>query len=342
MRRIAVSAVPITVALAAALALASGATLAASAPSVTTGPASGIADTHAAVAGTVNPQGQATSYAFQYGTTTSYGEMSALTSAGSGSGDAAAGAALSGLTPGTTYHYRIIATNDTGTTVGPDATFTTTGTAPPPGPRPSVTTGAAVPSTAAATVTGSVNPNGVATSYHFELGTTASYGQQTPPQDAGSGTQAVVVSATLAGLKANTTYHYRLVGVGPQSAIAVGDDATFTTSGSGSTRLGFFGKTSFADQHGVGGVFLGCFGPVACQGTSLTLARSGQTLGERTSFTIGANDGGFVHVTLNALGQSLLRHRGAMNVKTTVVNANGQTLTGVLKLIRFSGTGLRR
>jgi phosphodiesterase/alkaline phosphatase D-like protein len=337
MRRLAV---PVLTIAALAVALVTGVTLGAGAPSATTGAASAVTDTGASLAGTVNPQGQTTGYEFQYGTTTAYGQHSDAASAGAGSADVPVTAPLTGLTPGTTYHYRVIATNDGGTTVGTDQTFTTTGTAPPPSPKATVTTGNATPSTSGAIVTGSVNPNGVATSYYFEFGTTANYGQQTPPGDAGSGTQAVAVSASVNGLKANTTYHYRLVGVGPGGA-SLGADATFTTSGSGSTRLAFFGRTSFADQHGVGGVFLGCFGPVACNGTSVTFVRSRQTLATRGTFTIGANDGGFVHVALNTLGQSLLRQRGAMNVQVTVANANGQKVSGVLKLIRYPKAGLK-
>jgi phosphodiesterase/alkaline phosphatase D-like protein len=319
--------------------LAAGSALAAAPPSATTGAASGVNDTQATIAGTVNPQGQLTSYAFQYGTTTSYGQQTALTSAGSGTADVPVTAGLTALTPGTTYHYRVLATSNGTTTFGDDKTFQTTGSAPPAPPLPSVTTGAASVTGTLATLTGTVNPNGNATSFYFEFGTTTSYGQQTPPQTAGSGTQPVAVAATSAGLKANATYHYRLVAVGPSNAIALGADATFSTAAAPS-RLGIFGHTAFADQHGVGGVFLGCFGTSGCTG-ALTLSRSGQTLGTRPSFAIGANDGGFVHVTLNGTGQSLLRHRGQMNVAVAVTGPGNQKLAGKVKLIRYSTGGLR-
>lgn len=324
------------------LALTAGLTLAAGAPGATTGDPSGVTDTQASLAGTVNPQGQLTSYAFQYGTTTAYGQQSGLTSAGSGTADMPVRADLAGLTPGTTYHYRVIATNASGPTVGADRTFQTTGTAPPPPTAPSATTGGATVNGASATLSGSVTPNGVDTSYYFEFGTTANYGQQTPPQGAGSGSGAVSVAATLPGLTANTTYHYRLVAAGPNSAFSIGADRTFTTAGASSTRLGMFGQTAFADQHGVGGVFVACIGSAACKG-SLTLSRSGQTLGVRPSFALAQNDGGFVHVTLNDLGQRLLRQRGMMRVKATVANAlvRGQTITSTVTLIRFSTSGFR-
>lgn len=314
----------------------------AAAPTTTTGDATAVTDTQATLAGTVNPQGQLTSYAFQYGTTTAYGQQTSLTSAGSGTADTPVRADLAGLTAGTTYHYRVIATNADGTTVGADRTFRTTGTAPPPPTTPSATTGSADVNGASATLSGSVNPNGVATSYYFEFGTTANYGQQTPPQSAGSGSSAVSVSGSLSGLAANATYHYRLVAVGPNGAVSIGGDRTFMTAGAATTRLGLFGHTAFADQHGVGGVFVACFGSTGCRG-SLTLARGGKQLGVRSAYTLRQNDGGFVHITLNDLGQRLLRERGTMRVKATVVNAlvRGQTVSSTLRLIRYSTNGLK-
>ncbi|HEU4707510.1 MAG TPA: hypothetical protein VFS64_10000 [Solirubrobacterales bacterium] len=64
-----------------------------------------------------------------------------------------------------------------------------------------------------ATLTGKVNPEGKATSYRFEYGTTAVFGSSIPatPKSIGSGTEAVAVSQALDGLKADTTYYYHLV-----------------------------------------------------------------------------------------------------------------------------------
>jgi hypothetical protein len=257
-------------------------------------------------------------------------------------GDATAVRAdLAGLTAGTTYHYRAIATNADGTTVGANRTFRTTGTAPPPPTAPSATTGGATVNGASAILSGSVNPNGVATSYYFELGTSTVYGQQTPPRSAGSGSSAVSVTGSLSGLAQNATYHYRLIAAGPNGAISIGADRTFTTAGASTTRLGLYGHTAFADQHGVAGVFSACIGSAGCKG-SLTLSRSGTTLGTRGSFSLVANDGGFVHFALDDLGQRLLRHRGTMRVRATVTNAlvRGQTTSTVITLIRYSTHGL--
>jgi hypothetical protein len=339
MRRFAALGVAALALVVSAAMLASG-TLAAGAPTVATGTTSSITDSRATLAATVNAQGQSTSVAFQYGTTTDYGRQTTLTGIGSDSADRAVTVTLESLTAGTDYHYRVIATNASGTTVGADQTFRTTGTAPAPTPRPNATTGSAVPTTNGASLNGSVNPNGRTASYYFEFGETTNYGQQTPPRGAGSGSHAVSVNGTLSGLRTDTTYHYRLVAVGPNNAISPGSDATFTTGGSRSTRLAFFGQTSFTDQNGVGGIFLGCFGVVDCRG-NVKLSRSGTSLGTRDGYTINANSGGIVHFTLNDLGKRLLRSRGVMRVRTVVENANGQRLSGVTTLTRFPSNGLR-
>jgi hypothetical protein len=95
------------------------------APSVSTGAAGSITRSAAAVSGTVNPNGRSTTYYFQYGTTTSYGPTTASQAAGSGTTAVNVSANLSGLTAGTTYHYRVHASNASGTAYGSDRTFTT-------------------------------------------------------------------------------------------------------------------------------------------------------------------------------------------------------------------------
>ena len=198
-------------------------------PAVTTGSATGVSTNAATIAGTVNPNGLATSYHFEYGTTTGYGSSTASASAGSASSALAESALLSGLSPNTAYHYRLVGTSSAGTSNGSDQTFTTPATPPPPSP-PTVTTGSATGvSTSAATIAGTVNPNGLATSYHFEYGTTTGYGTLTASTSAGSGLSALAESVPLGGLAASTTYHFRLVGT---SSVGTSDGSawTFTTS----------------------------------------------------------------------------------------------------------------
>jgi hypothetical protein len=98
---------------------------AASRPAVTTGGASAIAQSTATVHGSVNPRGAATTYYFQYGLTRKYTAQTAVTAAGAGTKRVRATGAISLLAPATRYHYRIIATNAKGATVGKDRTFKT-------------------------------------------------------------------------------------------------------------------------------------------------------------------------------------------------------------------------
>ena len=203
--------------------------LAASPPTVSTGAALSPIDTAATLTGNVNPNGQATQYAFQYGPTSAYGHESTLTSAGSGSSSEAVSAIVAGLTPGSTYHFRIIALSSAGTSVGSDGTFNTTGTAPAPSTPPSATTGSSSNVTgSSATVSGTVNPGGQATTYAFEYGPTANYGYQTAQGSAGSGSSSVPETASLSGLTPGTTYHYRIVAYNAGNT-DVGGDHTFTT-----------------------------------------------------------------------------------------------------------------
>ncbi len=96
------------------------------APSATTGAASQVTSSGATVAGAVNPNGVATTYQVQFGPSTGYGYSSAPVSAGNGTASQAVSVSLSGLKPGTTYHYRLVASDLGGTAVGADRTFTTT------------------------------------------------------------------------------------------------------------------------------------------------------------------------------------------------------------------------
>jgi hypothetical protein len=108
-----------------ALVMTAPAIASAATPLVTTGGAAQVTIASATVTGTVNPRGLATSYYFQYGTTTAYGSRTASTAAGKGGGATAAAAQVGGLGSNTKYHYRLVAHNSDGTTAGNDRTFTT-------------------------------------------------------------------------------------------------------------------------------------------------------------------------------------------------------------------------
>ena len=150
-----------------------GAAAAASPPIVATGATSDVGPTSATISGTVNPNGQATTWWIEYGTSTAYGPKTASKSAGSGTTNVDVSSTLTGLAPGTTYHFRFVAMSSAGTSQGADATFATAA-------APTVVTGAAGGVTASsATLNGTVNPNGRSTTWYFEYGTGTSYGSKT-------------------------------------------------------------------------------------------------------------------------------------------------------------------
>ena len=98
------------------------------APSVETKGTTGVSASAATLFASVNPRGSSVSTCkFEYGTTTSYGSsVSCASLPGSGSSPVAVDASIaSGLAANTEYHYRISATNSSGTSKGGDATFKT-------------------------------------------------------------------------------------------------------------------------------------------------------------------------------------------------------------------------
>jgi hypothetical protein len=105
-------------------------------PLAVTGSASGVTQTTATLNATVDPDGQTvTSCEFEYGPTPLYGSVAPCEpSPGSGSSAVTVSASLSGLGPKSPYHYRVLATNEGGTSLGGDQTFETL-------PNPPVVTG---------------------------------------------------------------------------------------------------------------------------------------------------------------------------------------------------------
>jgi cellulase (glycosyl hydrolase family 5)/List-Bact-rpt repeat protein len=95
------------------------------APTVTMTAASNITTTAATLNGLANPNGSPTNAIMQWGTTTAYGNTTPAQSLGSGTTNVPVSADIGGLTPNTTYHYRIVASNGVGTTNGADSTFNT-------------------------------------------------------------------------------------------------------------------------------------------------------------------------------------------------------------------------
>lgn len=208
----------------------------AAAPSVTTDPASAITDTAATLNGTVSANGAATTAAFEYGPTTSYGSSVAAAENPLAADAVNAGitAAISGLTCGTTLHYRANAANGIGGTInGNDRTLVTAACA---AAAPTATTGAATGVTAtSATLNGVVSANGATTTVTFEYGLTNAYGGAGSPLTAiesplSSGSTNAPVSVALGGLACGTTYHFRVDADNGIGGTIAGTDQTFATA----------------------------------------------------------------------------------------------------------------
>ena len=191
--------------------------------------ASEVHEQTARLSAEVAPNSQATSYRFEYGKTAAYGSQTPLASAGSGASQVEVAQTVTSLNPGTVYHYRVLATNATGTTYGADHTLRTQM------PPSAETASAASVTGTGATLKGAVNPNGQASTYHFEWGTSTAYGAQVPAVDAsvGSGSEAQGVEDELAGLTPGVTYHFRLVASncgGCAEGTTYGPDEQFVTA----------------------------------------------------------------------------------------------------------------
>jgi hypothetical protein len=174
----------------------------------------------------VNPNGgEVFECTFEYGTTTSY-TSSAACSPPPGTSPVEVHAEVAGLTPNTTYHFTISATNAGGTNKASDQSFKTL-------PRPPTVLTAAASSIThtAATLNATVNPEGRALSEcTFEYGPTTSYTSSAPCSPSpGSGESPVAVSASATGLIANTTYHFRISATSPEGT-SHGSDQTFRTA----------------------------------------------------------------------------------------------------------------
>src|SRR5437762_1242253 len=125
-----------------------------------------------------------------------------------------------------TFPYYCTQGAEVGQVIVISATPTPTPT-PPNGPPIVTTNPAGFIASFSAILKGSLNPDGLSTTFHFEYGTTSSYGLTTAPQTH-TGDTSRPVSANINSLAAHTTYHFRIV-ASNTAGTTFGSDRTFTT-----------------------------------------------------------------------------------------------------------------
>ena len=132
---------------------------------------------------------------------------------------------VAGLSPSTTYYYRVRAFNGNGTSGNSNVVHVTT--LSPTGLPVVMTNPATLITSHSAKLNGTVDPHGLSTTVYFQYGRTISYGSRTPNQTK-TGNNYQNVSANISGLTAHTTYHFRIVGTNT-AGTRYGGDRTFTT-----------------------------------------------------------------------------------------------------------------
>ena len=322
-------------------------------PTVTTDPPSDITETTATLNGTIDPGGIQSSYRYEYGLDTNYGQNTALVDAGSGNGANTAPQGISGLDPNTTYHYRIIGSNSSGPIVGEDVPLTTAPAAP-------VVAGSAVVSAITPTsvrVHGSVDPNHSPTNFSVEYGTTTGYGSATAPESAGDSPAESPVDTSVTGLQPGTLYHYRIVADNGTPGGVPGVDGTFITApgaqaGASSVTSEIATLTGTVDPHGVQTTYHFEYGPTAGMGLSTAETSAGAGDGERSVSTqvAGLMAGRTYYVQLVATSADGTVRTGAQGTFDTVagpvavgvgaidVTTNSATLVGSTDTHGLSGS----
>jgi hypothetical protein len=194
--------------------------------------ASNLTESGATLNGSFLGNGESTEYDFEWGLTTAYGHVTPKSERVGSLTEEAPSSQLTGeLTPYTTYHYRIAATNGGGISYGSDQTFTT----PPGTPSGEQPVSTAVHSDRAL-LHDQINPNGADATVHFEYVNGAEYqgsgwahATKTSPE-VGIGMSRHYQSATalVTGLTPDTLYHFRAAAAN-EAGSAPSPGATFTT-----------------------------------------------------------------------------------------------------------------
>lgn len=190
-------------------------------PGAITEKARSLTASQATLHGTVEPaEAEVTSCAFEYHDESSHGSLPCEPGPPYAGSSVQVSAVASGLRPGTTYQYRIIAVTSRGTYTGNEVSFTTAG------PRIEGERSEGVGSKTATLSAGIVAGEEPTVHYYVEYGTSASYGKSTAPVEVKGEEESAKI--LVGGLDSKTTYHFRFVAENT-TATTYGPDLTFTT-----------------------------------------------------------------------------------------------------------------
>jgi hypothetical protein len=291
-------------------------------PTVTTTAAASIDPNNETVNGTINPGGTAATFHFEYGLDTSYGSSTAETSAGSGSADAPVTDTATGLAPNTQYHVRLVGSNDSGTIYGNDVLFTTD-PAPPAASGPIAT---AITATEA-TLNGTINPNGTATTVHFDyrLVGGSTYASTADEVIAAGTVDTAMTPVPLTGLTPGTAYEFHVVANNGIGGTVTTADQPFTTAPAAAAgATGVTGVTAAlsgtVNPHGSAATYHFEYGLDTSYGSTTAEASAGSGNGDQTvsASLAGLKPGTTYHVRVVATD-------GATSVTTTGVDGTFAT-----------------
>jgi hypothetical protein len=218
------------------------------APGVSTGGVLALQSNAVILLGNVNPNGGTTLARFEYGPSESFGFQSAVQGVGNGTSGVAVSIPLTGLLPGTTYHYRLVSSNSLGTAEGETLVFTTAA-APP-----LVATGEVeMLGTTRVRVHGSAQAGGAPATVFIDYGTDPDALDQSIATDPASvtGAEAVPVRATLTNLGQGLTFHYRIRAVGPLGVTTMGETRSFSMANLSGRIQQFPEPAALEDRRGV-------------------------------------------------------------------------------------------
>ena len=189
---------------------------------------SGIGQTSATVASTVNPKGFSTTAELVYSTDPDFGTSSTVSMGTfTGSDEVAIDAEITGLDPSETYYAKIVATNETGETESAVFEFETLAATAPivSSEEPTVTV-----DDGPVTLSGTLNPNGFSSTAVFQYSTTADFSGTVvdiPVSGTFTGTSLSTVSTVVEGLTGSTTYYFRLKVTNDSGISAYGSTLSF-------------------------------------------------------------------------------------------------------------------